>query len=111
MKVINFQKKESAIEDNVVWKMLCDRIEKDFTANGFHSHIESFKKHFKPTFDLFSSEGFSISAISESNPEYTTWNDSIESILLEYRTHIAKLLAERYDREIEFYCLKYLSSE
>lgn len=81
----------------------------DFTANGFQSHIESFKEHFKPIFDIFNSESFSITVTSKSGEDLDLLKQSLDDLLVRYKTHIAKLLIERYDREVEFYCLKYLS--
>lgn len=105
----DFKNKEVIVDSCAVWEMLCNRITKDFTANGFQSHIESFKEHFKPIFDIFNSESFSITVTSKSGEDLDLLKQSLDDLLVRYKTHIAKLLIERYDREVEFYCLKYLS--
>lgn len=101
---IHFPKKQIDSNLEKVWEMMCERIRKDFTATGFSQYIDEFKKDFRPIFEQFSLDPVELPDF-KGDKNFNVWEAAVNKTLVTFQKHNAKLLNERYLRELEILCL------
>lgn len=106
--LINFPKKQVDSNLEKVWEVICERIRIDFTSVGFTQYIDDFKKDFRPIFEQFTMDPVELPDF-KGDKNFSIWEAAVNKTLVAFKNHNAKLLNERYTRELEiFYLLKIL---
>ena len=100
--ILKFPSKKLDVNTEQTWKIMVDAIQRDFSAVGFSQYAEEFKTLFRPIFNSFALDPLEVPLFPESG--YEIWKNSVDNLVKTMQEHNAKLLHERYLREIELFC-------